>query len=86
MNGRVKALAVHPTDPNTVYAGAASGGVWKSVDGGQTWDTVWDMQESLAIGAIGIAASNPQVVYAGSGEWLPRVWRELSGRRGVRFR
>ena len=71
VNGRVKALAVHPTDPDTVYAGAASGGVWKSVDGGQTWDSLWDMQESLAIGAIGIATSSPQTVYVGTGEWTP---------------
>jgi photosystem II stability/assembly factor-like uncharacterized protein len=71
VNGRVKALAVHPTNPDIVYAGAASGGVWKSVDGGQTWDPQWDMQESLAVGAIGIAASSPQTVYAGTGEWTP---------------
>src|SRR5438874_1821597 len=42
VNGRVKALAVHPTDANTVYAGAASGGVWKTTNGGQTWDALWD--------------------------------------------
>lgn len=71
VNGRVKALAVHPTQPDTVYAGGASGGVWKSTDGGQTWDPLFDMQESLAIGALGIAASSPQTVYAGSGEWTP---------------
>jgi photosystem II stability/assembly factor-like uncharacterized protein len=71
VNGRVKALAVHPTDPNTVYAGAASGGVWKSTDGGQTWDSLWDMQESIAIGALGIAVSSPSTVYAGTGEWTP---------------
>jgi photosystem II stability/assembly factor-like uncharacterized protein len=71
VNGRVKAIAVHPGDPNTLYAGAASGGVWKSVDGGQTWDALWNMQESLAIGALGISASNPQTVYAGTGEWTP---------------
>lgn len=71
VNGRVKALAVHPTNPDIIYAGAASGGVWKSVDGGQTWDPLWDMQESIAVGALGIAASSPQTVYAGSGEWTP---------------
>jgi hypothetical protein len=42
VNGRVKALAVHPTDPSTVYAGAASGGVWKSTDAGQSWRPLWD--------------------------------------------
>jgi photosystem II stability/assembly factor-like uncharacterized protein len=71
VNGRVKALAVHPTNPDVVYAGAASGGVWRSVDGGQTWDALWDMQESLAVGAIGIAANAPATVYAGTGEWTP---------------
>lgn len=71
VNGRVKGLAVHPTNPNTVYAGAAAGGVWKSTDGGQTWDALWDMEESLALGALGIATSSPQTVYAGSGEWTP---------------
>jgi photosystem II stability/assembly factor-like uncharacterized protein len=71
VNGRVKSLAVHPTDANTIYAGAASGGVWKSTDGGQTWDSLWDMQETLAIGALGIARSAPNIIYAGSGEWTP---------------
>jgi photosystem II stability/assembly factor-like uncharacterized protein len=71
VNGRVKALVCHPTDPNTVYAGAASGGVWKSTDGGQTWDPLWDMQTSIAIGALGIAQSSPNTIYAGTGEWTP---------------
>ncbi|MGV4989127.1 WD40/YVTN/BNR-like repeat-containing protein [Streptomyces sp. NRAIS4] len=79
VNGRVKALAVHPTDPETVYAGAASGGVWKSTDGGQTWDALWDMQESLAIGAIGIAASNPDILYVGTGEYTPGYGPSYAG-------
>ncbi|MEU9477774.1 hypothetical protein [Streptomyces sp. NPDC048191] len=79
VNGRVKALAVHPTDPETVYAGAASGGVWKSIDGGQTWDPLWDMQESLAIGAIGIAASNPDILYVGTGEYTPGYGASYAG-------
>jgi photosystem II stability/assembly factor-like uncharacterized protein len=71
VNGRIKSLAVHPTDPQTVYAGAASAGVWKTIDGGQTWDALWDMQESLAIGAVAIASGSPDTVYAGTGEWTP---------------
>jgi photosystem II stability/assembly factor-like uncharacterized protein len=71
VNGRVKALAVDPTNPDIVYAGAASGGVWKSNDGGQTWDALWDTQESLAIGAIGTAPGTPSTIYVGSGEWTP---------------
>lgn len=71
VNGRVKCLAVHPTDPDTVYAGAASGGVWKSTNAGQSWDPLWDMEESLAIGALAIAPTNPSIVYAATGEWTP---------------
>jgi hypothetical protein len=71
INGRAKSIAVHPTDPNTVYAGAASGGVWKSTDGGQSWAALWDMQGSLSIGALGIAKSSPNTIYAGTGEWTP---------------
>jgi photosystem II stability/assembly factor-like uncharacterized protein len=71
VNGRVKALAVHPTDPNTLYAGAASGGVWKSTDAGQSWRPLWDGQDTLSIGAIAIAPSLPSTLYAGTGEWTP---------------
>lgn len=71
VNGRVKALAVHPTDPNTVYAGAASGGIWKSIDGGQSWRPLWDEQDTMACVAIAIAPGNPNMVYAATGEWTP---------------
>jgi len=70
VNGRVRCLAVHPTMRDLVYCGSASGGVWKSIDGGQVWRSLWDMQESLAVGAIGIAPSNPDTVYVGTGEGL----------------
>jgi hypothetical protein len=71
VNGRVKALAVHPTDPSIVYAGAASGGVWKSVDSCETWRPLWDTTLTMAAVAIAIAPSNPNVVYVGTGEWTP---------------
>ena len=71
VNGRVKSVAVHPTDPNTVYAGSAAGGVWKSSDGGQSWTALWDMQGSLAVGALGISKSAPNTIYAGTGEYTP---------------
>jgi photosystem II stability/assembly factor-like uncharacterized protein len=74
VNGRVKSIAVHPTNENIVYAGAASGGVWKSEDGGQSWRPLWDMQESLAIGSIAIAPSAPSTIYVGTGEWTPPTW------------
>ena len=71
VNGRVKALAVHPTDPDTVYAGAASGGVWKSTDGGQSWRPLWDEQDTMACVALAIAPSAPDTIYVGTGEWTP---------------
>jgi len=70
-NGRVKSIAVHPTNENIVYAGAASGGVWKTQDGGESWKPLWHNQESLAIGSIAIAPSDPDTIYAGTGEYAP---------------
>ena len=66
--GRISALAMHPDDMSTVYAGAASGGVFKSVNGGETWDAIADGLLSLSIGDIEIALSDPDVVYVGTGE------------------
>jgi photosystem II stability/assembly factor-like uncharacterized protein len=71
VNGRVKALAVHPADPDTVYAGAASGGVWKSTDGGQSWRPLWDQQDTMASVALAIAPGAANTIYAATGEWTP---------------
>ncbi|MCV2395662.1 DUF3892 domain-containing protein [Actinotalea sp. M2MS4P-6] len=71
INGRVKSLAGHPTNGNIIYAGAANGGVWKTTDGGATWRTSWVFEESLAIGAVAVAPSAPNVVYAATGEDTP---------------
>lgn len=57
-----------PGNPNVYYAAAASGGVWKSVDGGLTWNSVFDEQPVSSIGSIAVAPSDPNVIYAGSGE------------------
>jgi len=68
LSGRVKTLAVHPTDTSTVYIGAASGGIWKTTDGGENWLDIGRDLESLSFGAIAIDPDNPDVIYAGSGE------------------
>jgi hypothetical protein len=68
VSGRVTCIAVHPTDPNTVYVGTAQGGVYRSLNGGTTWTPIFDNAISLAIGAIAIAPSNPTIVYVGTGE------------------
>lgn len=68
VSGRVPALAVHPTNPLIVYAGAADGGVWKSTDGGATWVPKTDDLASLATGSIAIAPSDPDRIVWGTGE------------------
>ncbi len=68
VSGRVSAIAVHPTNPNIVYVGAAQGGVFRSLDGGATWTPLMDNALSLAVGAIAIAPSQPSTIYVGTGE------------------
>lgn len=67
-SGRISAIAIHPTNNAVIYIGAAQGGVWKSVDGGNSWTPLTDNQCSLAIGAVTIDPVNPNIVYAGTGE------------------
>ena len=67
-SGRVVALAVHPTDPNIVYAGAAQGGVYRSTNGGASWTPLLDGALTLSVGAIAISPSDPSTVFIGTGE------------------
>ena len=66
-SGRVTALVTDPTNPSTVFAGAADGGVWKSTNGGAGWTPVTDSQPTLAIGSLAIDSTG-QIIYAGTGE------------------
>jgi photosystem II stability/assembly factor-like uncharacterized protein len=68
MMGRVDDIAGSEKDPLTVYVGFATGGLWKSTDGGNHWKSQLDNMENESVGAIGIAPSNPDVVYVGMGE------------------
>jgi len=70
VSGRVKGLAVHPTNPNIVYAGSGGGGIWKSIDGGQSWADKSGELHMLTFGSIAIDPSNPEVIYAGTGEYV----------------
>ncbi|MDP2955843.1 MAG: hypothetical protein Q8N53_05435 [Longimicrobiales bacterium] len=71
--GRVVAVAGDPADPLVFYFGSAHGGVWKTVDAGITWRNVSDGYFNVApIGAIAVSRSNSQVIYAGTGEGIPR--------------
>jgi uncharacterized protein (TIGR03437 family) len=66
--GRVAAIAIDPRDNNVMYLGAASGGVWKTTDGGQNWTNLTDDQPSIATGSLALDPLNPDIVYAGTGE------------------
>ncbi len=68
IGGRIADVACHPTDPNTIYVGAAEGGVFKTTDAGATWIPTFDDESSLSIGSVAIDPTNPEVLYVGTGE------------------
>jgi photosystem II stability/assembly factor-like uncharacterized protein len=68
VGGRMRAVAVHPTETNTLLAGGAAGGVWRSTDLGRTWIPLSDNQPRLAVGAVAIDKNNPDILFAGTGE------------------
>ena len=73
VGNRISAVAGIAGDASVYYAGAASGGVWKSIDGGNRWVPVFDKQDAAAIGALAVAPSQPGTVWAGTGEaWAIR--------------
>lgn len=68
VSGRTTAIAVHPTNPDIIFISSANGGVFRSMNGGQTWNPIFDAAESLAIGALTLAPSDPNILYVGTGE------------------
>ena len=68
-SGRVTSIAVDPSNANKVYLGTAQGGVWRSLDGGTTWISIFDNADSQAIGALALAPSSPSTLYVGTGEF-----------------
>jgi BNR/Asp-box repeat. len=79
INGRVKSLAIHPTNGAILYAGSANGGVWKTTNAGLSWQSRWKFQDSLAIGSIAIAPSAPDTIYASTGEDTPNYGPSYGG-------
>ncbi|MGC1381094.1 MAG: hypothetical protein WA814_08745 [Candidatus Baltobacteraceae bacterium] len=70
--GRTVAIDGIANQPNVFYIAAVNGGIWKTEDAGRTWRPVFDGEPTGSIGALAVAPSNPQIVYAGSGEGLQR--------------
>ena len=73
VGNRVIAVVGVPGDINTYYVGAASGGIWKSEDGGHAWQPIFDQQPASSVGALAVAPSDPNVVWAGTGETFIRA-------------
>ena len=67
-SGRVMTIAVDPSNQAVIYIGAASGGVWKTLNGGASWQPVFDTQGSYSIGWVAIDERHPNVVWVGTGE------------------
>ncbi|SHO59783.1 VPS10 domain-containing protein [Algoriphagus zhangzhouensis] len=72
MSGRITAIDAVDAEPSIIYAGSASGGLWKSTSGGINWEPIFDEQKVHSIGAISIYQKNPNVIWVGTGEGNPR--------------
>jgi photosystem II stability/assembly factor-like uncharacterized protein len=87
MGGRIDDFAVVESNPNIVYVGVASGGVWKTTNNGTTWEPVFDKEAVSTIGDIAIAPSDPSIVWVGTGEpnnrqsssWGDGVYKSFDG-------
>jgi photosystem II stability/assembly factor-like uncharacterized protein len=87
MSGRVTSIDVRRDRPNEILIGTASGGVWRSLSAGVTWEPLFDDEATQSIGAVKIASSNPDVIWVGTGEGNPRnshtsgqgVYRSIDG-------
>lgn len=81
MSGRVTTIDAVESNPDIMYAGTASGGLWKSTSGGTKWDPIFEKELTASIGAVAIQQSNPSVLWVGTGEGNPR--NSLNGGFGI---
>jgi photosystem II stability/assembly factor-like uncharacterized protein len=87
MGGRTDDFAVVESDPRIIYAGAAAGGLFKTINGGVTWQALFEDQPNPSIGDVTLAPSNPSIVYVGTGEannrqsssWGNGVYKSMDG-------
>lgn len=81
MSGRVTSIDVVLSDTKIMYAGTASGGLWKSTSGGTTWEPIFDKKNAASIGVVKVQQSNPSVIWVGTGEGNPRNSQSMG--RGI---
>jgi len=68
--GRTRVLLIHPSNPEIMYAGAVTGSIWKTTDGGENWKPIADLLPSLGIGAMTFHPNDPETIFAGTGFWF----------------
>jgi photosystem II stability/assembly factor-like uncharacterized protein len=81
MSGRVTAIDAVHDNPDVMYVGTASGGLWRSTSGGIKWEPIFNKEVTASIGAVAIQQSNPSVIWVGTGEGNPR--NSLNGGYGI---
>lgn len=93
MSGRIADIEALPSNPDVIYVGSATGGLWRSENGGTTWEPLFDDQPFSSIGAIAVNPNNPDIIWAGTGEGNPRnsvgvghgLYKSLDGGRTWNF-
>ncbi len=93
MSGRIADIEAVVSNPNIIYVGSATGGLWKSTNGGTTWKPLFDKQPVSSIGSIAVFQKNPNIVWVGTGEGNPRnsvgvgngVFRSIDGGNTWKF-
>lgn len=68
IGGRIRSILIHPDQPQIMWIGSASGGIWKTLDAGDSWAPLDDFMPSLSIGSMAMDPADPDVLYAGTGE------------------
>lgn len=87
MGGRIDDFAVVESNPHTIYAATASGGLWRTINNGVTWEPLFDGESHSSIGDVALAPSNPEIVWVGTGEpnnrqsssWGNGVYKSVDG-------
>lgn len=94
MSGRITSIDVVSSDPDIMYAGAASGGLWKSTSGGINWEPIFDNEGAASIGDVEVYQKNPSIIWVGTGEGNPRnsqsqgagIYKSIDGGRSWEFK
>ena len=101
IGGRTRSIVIHPTTPTTLWVASAGGGVWRTDDGGMSWEPVDDLMANLAVCCLAMDPTNPDIIYAGTGEGFSNLdairgagifrtvdgasWKQLAATTGPNF-